>query len=139
MSLDVTLVADEPQLAARQRGVFTREDGRTVMKPDGSGAVEMLETDELFWGNITHNLSKMAKHAGLYWTLWRPEELNYTKARDLVRFLEFGLSKLKESREYYEQFNPSNGWGSYDVLVDFVEKYLDACKTYPDASVRVSR
>lgn len=30
--------------------------------------------------NITHNLGRMAKEAGIYQHLWRPEEIGVTKA-----------------------------------------------------------
>jgi hypothetical protein len=36
---------------------------------------------ELYWFNITHNLNKMARKAGLYQCLWRPEEIGITTAR----------------------------------------------------------
>ncbi len=31
--------------------------------------------NDLYWRNITHNLTTMASTAGLYECLWRPEEL----------------------------------------------------------------
>lgn len=56
----------------------------------------MLHKDgeEVFWRNITHNLTKMADQADLYVPLWRPEENNVSHARDLVPLLESGLAKL---------------------------------------------
>ena len=33
----------------------------------------------------------------------------------------------------------TNGWGMYEHFVPFVEKYLEACKEYPDAVIEVSR
>lgn len=38
-----------------------------------------------------------------------------------------------------ETFNSDNGWGMYVNFVPFVEKYLNACKQYPDAKVEVWR
>ena len=39
----------------------------------------------------------------------------------------------------YEKFNPKNGWGSYEGLVNFVDNYLNACYEYPSAEVKISR
>ena len=39
----------------------------------------------------------------------------------------------------YRVHNPQNGWGNYDNLVAFTQQYLDACKRFPLARVRVSR
>lgn len=89
--------------------------------------------------NITHNLTEMADKAGIYKHLWRPEELGITKAVDLVSPLSKGLSKLKNKPEYFKRFNPSNGWGNYENLVEFVEEYITACVENPDAEISVSR
>lgn len=59
--------------------------------------------------------------------------------RDLIQPLRDGLEKLRARPEHFEQFNPENGWGDYDGLVQFTERYLAACEEYPDADVRVSR
>lgn len=97
------------------------------------------ETEELYTANITHNLNKMADAAGIYEALWRPEEKGYTVAAHLIRPLTIGLRRLKASPSKYEKFNAENGWGLYENFVPFVEKYLEACKEYPEAKIEVSR
>ena len=94
---------------------------------------------EVFWKNITHNLNVMATAAGIYKELWRPDEINITHAHQLIEPLTTGLSKLILGKEMFLQYNPSNGWGSYDTLVTFVREYLEACKLYPYAQIEVSR
>ena len=94
---------------------------------------------EVFEWNITHNLGQMAREAGIYEALWRPEEINVTTAEQLVPLLETGLEKLKADPIRFRRFNPENGWGNYEGLVKFVEKYLEACIENPDAEVRVCR
>lgn len=94
---------------------------------------------DVFDANITHNLTKMAYAAGLYKPLWRPEELGIDYAGDLIAVLQDGISKLAKDREYFEQFNPSNGWGDYDSLLSFAEECLRACREHPNARIRVSR
>ncbi len=99
-----------------------------------------IQLTKIYSNNITHNLGKMADAAGIYKALWRPEELfTEPRASDIIPLLATGLKKLKEDPEYYMQFNPSNGWGTYEYLVEFVQKYLAACNEDPDAFVNVSR
>ena len=81
----------------------------------------------------------MAQEAGIYQHVWRPEELGITKARQLIDPLNNGLEKLRKDPVFYKKFNPENGWGDYELLVDCVAKYLKACQDFPDSDVRVSR
>lgn len=94
---------------------------------------------EVYWRNITHNLGPMAKEAGIYQHLWRPEELGITTAQELIEPLTEGLAKLKADPDHYSEFNAANGWGLYEHFVPFVEGYLEACKENPDAVIEVSR
>jgi len=87
--------------------------------------------DEFYHANITHNLNEMARHAGIYYVLWRPEELGATQAKDILPYLEDGLIDLKARPDYYRQFNAPNGWGMYEHFVPFVEEYLKACEENP--------
>lgn len=98
-----------------------------------------VRPSEIYSANITHNLGKMARAAGIYEALWRPEEIGITKARQLIEPLQAGLAKLEADPEKYEAYNASNGWGLYKHFVPFVRKYLEACEANPDADVSVSR
>jgi len=95
--------------------------------------------EQVYWANITHNLGKMATEAGIYEALWRPEQIGKTKASEIVDLLEKGLAALKAQPEHFEKFNSPNGWGIYEHFVPFVEKYLTACKEYPNANISISR
>ncbi len=149
MSLDVYLELEDETVNKEGSGIFVREDGQTKeisrkewdeKFPGREPIVASFdETDEVYSRNITHNLTQMANVAGLYYPLWRPEEIGITKAEQLIGPLLEGLGQLRRSPEHFKQFNPSNGWGSYEGLVEFVEEYLKACKEYPEANVRVSR
>jgi hypothetical protein len=103
--------------------------------------VYLLRTQptRIYQANITHNLNVMAKEAGAYEVLWRPEELGMTKAGELVPMLRAALERLVADPERYRKYNPENGWGSYDGLVKFIYEYLCACETHPDADIEVSR
>jgi hypothetical protein len=104
------------------------------------GNAHTFEDQEyLFEANITHNLNKMASHAGVYQALWRPEEIGASKAENIIEILEHGYMNLLADPEKYKKFNPENGWGNYDILLRFVEKYIQACREYPKSLISVSR
>ena len=120
MSLDVYL---------KRKRYLSYDEDKTYTEDD----------EQVYWANITHNLGKMAGEAGIYEALWRPEEIGKTKASEIVELLEKGLADLKARPEHFEKLNSPNGWGMYEHFVPFVEKYLEACKEYPDAIIEVSR
>jgi hypothetical protein len=93
----------------------------------------------VFSANVTHNLTKMANEAGIYYALWRPEEIGAKTAGDIALIVRSGLEKMKEQPAHFQQFNPSNGWGSYIDFVTWVERYLEALEQYPKAEISVSR
>ena len=103
-----------------------------------TGGAEPYEA-QLFSDNVTHNLAGMAEEAGIYEHLWRPDELGITVAGDLVAPLRAGLALLEAEPGRFRAKNPSNGWGDYCGFVEFVQKYLAACKAHPKATIRVWR
>lgn len=94
---------------------------------------------EVYWANITHNLGAMAKEAGIYEYLWRPEKCGVKTAGDLIKPLQDGVKLLEECPERFLPLNPENGWGSYEDFVPWVKSYLAACIENPKATVRASR
>jgi len=100
----------------------------------------------VFTQNITHNLNKMAmvveltNGMTLYDVMWRPDEQQGLKyARDIAGLLDEAWNILLSDPDKFKIFNPSNGWGSYDGLVNFVYNYRNACWDNPDAELSVSR
>jgi hypothetical protein len=100
----------------------------------------------VYSNNITHNLGKMALQVKLsngmtlYEVLWRPDEQEGLKfARDIADLLDEGWNILLSNPGFYKQWNPENGWGSYDGLCNFVYNYRNACWENPDAEVRACR
>lgn len=93
----------------------------------------------LYEANITHNLSGMAKEAGVYDCLWRPDENGISRASQIIEPLTAGLARLATEKARFEQFNAPNGWGLWKNFVPWCADYLQACKDFPDASVEVSR
>lgn len=153
MSLDVSLISKDAVVAHKSSGIWVRENGETkeislqewnAKHPDRAPFTfipenESMTTHEVYSANITHNLGAMADEAGIYYHLWRPDEISITKAKELIDPLREGLHKLKLEPEKYKKLNPDNGWGSYDGLVKFVQNYLNACYEFPDATVEVDR
>jgi hypothetical protein len=103
-----------------------------------AGKTLIEEEETVYDANITNNLGKMAREAGIYEAIWRPEEIGKIKASEIVELLENGLTDLKARPEHFKTFNSPNGWGTYEDFVPFLEKYLEACKEYPDAIIIAS-
>lgn len=147
MSLDICL--SMKGVVSIGSGIFVRENGENreiscVEWDEKFPGREPITTNlgfrnEVYSANITHNLSKMAALAGIYDCIWRPDEHGITKASQLIRLLTNGLVLLQSDPEKFKTLNPPNGWGTYDNLVDFTQRYLDACIKDPDADVSVSR
>ena len=94
---------------------------------------------DLYWRNITHNLTTMAERADLYQCLWRPEEIGITTAHELIEPISKGIAFLAAYRSLCEQDNPPYGWGDWESLYDFCCDYLKACTEYPLSTIRVCR
>jgi hypothetical protein len=99
----------------------------------------MVGNEQVYDANVTHNLNKMAMAAEIYKHLWRPEEIGIERAEQLITPLAKGLSELTSRRAFYVLLNPTNGWGNYEIFVEFVRDYLAACEEFPDASIVISR
>jgi len=99
----------------------------------------------VFSQNITHNLGKMAAQVTLsngktlYDVLWRPDEHNYFTAEDISELLDEGFNILLSDPQKFKAFNPENGWGEYNGLLNFVYAYRNACWDTPTAELRISR
>ena len=125
MSLDVYLYAAESE--------------KTHCRCECGHEHEKTERLLLYTANITHNLGLMADEAGIYEALWRPEEKGWRTAAQLIEPLQRGLEALRANPERLKALNPSNGWGTYDAFVPWVERYLAACHETPGALVEVWR
>lgn len=150
MSLDVYLHAAQPVAQDPPPQIWVREDGQTRQvtraewdrrHPDRAPVTvtPAAETTVLYHDKITHNLATMAAAARLYHVLWRPERDGWTHAAQLCTPLREGLARLTADAAAFRPLTPSNGWGTYEQLVTFVEAYLAACEAHPEARVEVSR
>ena len=67
-----------------------------------------------FEANITHNLNKIAMEAGIYEALWRPDEINLRRAKELIQPLKVGLILMTADPARFKKLNAANGWGTYE-------------------------
>jgi hypothetical protein len=145
MSLDVTLYRKNPD-----HEIWVVNKARSIAEAgEMKGLIPIIESyyndrepserEEVFSSNITHNLCGMAEAAGIYKHCWRPEEIGVLIAGDLIEPLSKAIELLKSDPERFRRYNASNGWGKYEHFIPWLQGYLDACKTYPDAFISVSR
>lgn len=105
----------------------------------------VVQPTSVYSANITHNVGAMAREVDvgegrtLYDILWRPDEHGYVYAREILECLYTGWKELSYNPEKYKKFDPVNGWGSYEGLLEFVREYHAACMENPEAELRVSR
>ena len=126
MSLDVMLKSEEPTIVECKCSECDHVHSKAVF-------------EYYYDANITHNLNKIAQNCGLYVALWRPENLNYKYARDLIAPLTEGIKRLTENLDTLRQYEPKNGWGTAENLLSFACEYRIACELHPDAEISVSR
>ena len=150
MSLDLYLRGD-PRSVIGASGIYIRVGGESFeitraewdRRNPGREPVRSIsdnaETTYVWHRNITHNLNGMAMEAGLYEALWRPDEIGATHAHMLIERVEAGLARLVSAPERFARLNPKNGWGNYDLLVDFTQSFLAACKANPNSTVHTDR
>jgi hypothetical protein len=103
------------------------------------GRIHDLGTDLVFDANITHNLGKMADEAKIGDAVWNPEKVGIKNAGQLAEVLTPAIRDMDLRPDHYRQFSSSNGWGTYEDFIPWLEKLRDACVKYPNATIEVSR
>ena len=110
-----------------------------------SHAAPDCEYDCIHVGNITHNMNKMAEHVpvsdalNLYNVLWRPEESNLNTTDDIFDYVTTGVKYMIEHKDELLQYNPDNGWGDYDALLNFARCVGNACLLNPECEIEANR
>lgn len=115
----------------------------------GGKTLPMAEYDDCFTrchvDNITHNLGEMARHTPvsdtltLYNVLWRPEESGLTTTDDIVDLVAEGVRYMITHKDDLIKYNPDNGWGDYDGLLEFAKKVGNACLFNPSCQIEADR
>lgn len=89
-----------------------------------------------FETNITHNLGKMFRDAGVYDILWHGDD---RRAGEQVAALEAAVTMMEADPERFSALSASNGWGTYEQALPWLREVVTAFKEYPDATLRCSR
>jgi hypothetical protein len=100
---------------------------------------ECIYNETIYHGNLTHNLVDMADAAGLYQCLWRPNENDIFIAEDIIPHLEKALPILLQFPDKFIALQPTNGWGTYEQLVEVVQGYLSKCIHHSQSIISVCR
>ena len=149
MSLDISIKANEP-VVKNGTGIFVRENGKTKeltaeeAKERGWESISRDFVCEYAWtGNITHNLGKMAlnvtpdgKPYTLYSLLWGGK---YKSCRDLIGKLHECILYMLMNKEELKKYNPENGWGTYDQLLEFTKEFQMACIDNQDCKIEIDK
>jgi len=103
---------------------------------------EMNDGFDSYSGNITHNCNVMASELGIYFFLWRAEEMGIKKAKSLILPLRYALILAQE--KYYmdrliELEKKGNGWGTVKGFLKFITGILEFAEKHPKAKIRTSK
>jgi hypothetical protein len=93
-------------------------------------------THDVVSKNITHNVNGMWREAGIYEDLYRSEGKTVS---EILPNLEAGLALMKTEPERFKPHSASNGWGTYEQAVPWLEDFIEQIKEYPDGVIGISR
>lgn len=107
--------------------------------------------EEAEW-NLTYNLNRMLFAAGWHWgddpqppqtsfpnsTVWPSAILQGMRAGDVHEKLAGVVVALRNDPQGFREFNPPNGWGSYEDCLEQMQSFLAAVERWPDARIGVS-
>ena len=90
---------------------------------------------------ITHNLNTVVSELGLlvglpyYEVIWRPDGLFGLKNGEVpvglvLIVLPDLIKNLLKFEDHLTEYLPSNGWGTFESLIDFLCDYLKECYTH---------
>ncbi len=91
-------------------------------------------------GNCTYNLAPMFDKAfnfdyGEYPGLRGLHELG---AHGAILILKNAVAKMKANSGEYRKLNPPNGWGNYEIALEYLEAILAACVEHPKGTIEIS-
>lgn len=94
------------------------------------------DREELFWANITHNVSRMWTAAGVRDALYDSEGW---RAGDIIGTLTEGVAAMERDPPRFRALSAPNGWGTYEQALPWLRKVLAACVEHPDGVIHISR
>lgn len=95
--------------------------------------IKMPETGTMFsigyYYNITYNIRDILVKSSNCEDVWTANGL--IPILDLYDKFEVGLLELKNNMEKYREYEPSNGWGKCEDVLDFYKWFFDSLKDIP--------
>jgi hypothetical protein len=85
------------------------------------------DTHETYERNVTYNVSTMLKRAGFH-----PNVVDGMTAVQLRPVVSHAVCVMEDNPSYFELFNPENGWGSYENVMEFLVELSLYLKEAPD-------
>jgi hypothetical protein len=137
---DDTMISVEMQHRSWLKQTIPRFSGgyRSITEGSEMSLDVYLEVDgaQVYEGNITHALAKMADAYGLFDILWHPKESSIDEAWQLVDLMIDGLERMRADPDTAIEHEPEcMAGGGLDYLAGFVRVYLEACQKHPKARV----
>lgn len=82
---------------------------------------------------FTYNLGPMFREAypGWEWRMIAEKQL-----KDIEPLMKQIRDTLLSDPPRFEKLNPSNGWGSYEAMLEGINRILEYCERMPEAWVR---
>ncbi len=91
------------------------------------------ETEEITDG-ITYNLMPMFRAAG-----WDHNDYDGWSGEEMLPIAKEVLAKLVADPDEFREFNPPNGWGTYEDAVWFFDALTSACERCPKYKLKFYR
>lgn len=85
------------------------------------------------WG-CTYNVSPMLRGAGLEMPEWTQEWIEKADSKTIASRLGDTIATLEADPGKFKAMNPSNGWGSYDGLLETLKDIHRVALEYPSAT-----
>lgn len=98
---------------------------------------DLHKDDKLvFQCNITHNVSSMWQKAGCYEALYLSEG---KIAINILPSIEGAICDMALNRKSYKAMDPPNGWGSYELALEFLQYVYEACTKFPTTIIEIHK
>lgn len=96
----------------------------------------LVDCNEVYSGNMTHNVTDMWREAGVYNALYNSHGL---KAWLIIDQLAAGIGDMVTFPEKYKNMDSENGWGTYDRALPFLIEVYKNCKKNPGARIEIDK
>lgn len=93
------------------------------------------EKDVVEIGNYTSNIGKMYCDA---FNVQDWKFINGKVCKDALPYVKNACKNMRRSPDRYKKMEPSNGWGTYEGALEYLEHLQKGCEENPDCTVRIS-